>query len=69
MLYEVITEEAVRHVRTQAPKDLHDIYIIDRQRHLVGMLSMRDLLLLDPNERLQSVMRRDVPSIHPMEDP
>jgi len=29
---------------------------------------MRDLLLLDPDERLQSVMRRDVPSIHPMED-
>jgi len=65
---DLTVEEAVRHVRTQAPKDLHDIYVTDRQRHLVGMLSMRDLLLLDPDERLQSVMRRDVPSIHPMED-
>jgi magnesium transporter len=65
---DLTVEEAVRNVRTQAPKDLHDIYVIDRRRHLVGMLSMRDLLLLDPDERLQSVMRRDVPSIHPMED-
>jgi magnesium transporter len=65
---DLTVEEAVRQVRTQAPRDLHDIYVIDRQRHLVGMLSMRDLLLLDPDERLQSVMRRDVPSIHPMED-
>jgi len=65
---DLTVEEAVRNVRTQAPKDLHDIYVIDRRRHLVGMLSVRDLLLLDPDERLQSVMRRDVPNIHPMED-
>ena len=65
---DLTVEEAVRQVRTQGSKDLHDIYIIDRRRHLVGMLSVRDLLLLDPDERLQSVMRRDVPSIHPMED-
>ncbi|MDH4185581.1 MAG: magnesium transporter [Nitrospira sp.] len=65
---DLTVEEAVRHVRTRAPKDLHDIYVIDRHRHLVGMLSVRDLLLLDPDERLQSVMRRDLPSIHPMED-
>jgi len=65
---DLTVEEAVRQVRRQAPKDLHDIYVIDRRRHLVGMLSVRDLLLLDPDERLQSVMRRDVPNIHPMED-
>lgn len=65
---DLTVEEAVRHVRTRAPKDLHDIYVIDRHRHLVGMLSMRDLLLLDPDERLQSVMRREVVNIHPMED-
>jgi magnesium transporter len=65
---DLTVEEAVRQVRTRAPKDLHDIYVIDRDRHLVGMLSVRDLLLLDPDERLQSVMRREILSIHPMED-
>lgn len=65
---DLTVEEAVQQVRTRAPKDLHDIYIIDRRRHLVGLLSMRDLLLLDPDERLQSVMRRDLTYIHPMEN-
>lgn len=65
---DLTVEEAIRNVRTHAPKDLHDIYVIDRGRHLVGVLSVRDLLLLDPDERLQSVMRRDVIHIHPMED-
>ncbi|MGE0643146.1 MAG: magnesium transporter [Nitrospira sp.] len=61
-------EDAVAQVRIRAPKDLHDIYVIDRRRYLVGMFSVRDLLLLNPTERLQSVMRRDVPTIHPMEN-
>lgn len=65
---DLTVEEAIRDVRRRAPKDVHDVYVIDRHRHLVGALSVRDLLLLDPDERLQSVMRRDVPHIHPMEN-
>ncbi len=65
---ELTVEEAVKQVRIRAPKDLHDIYVIDRRRYLVGMFSVRDLLLLNPAERLQSIMRRDVPTIHPMEN-
>lgn len=65
---DLTVEDAVRQVRIRAPKDLHDIYVIDRRRYLVGMLSVRDLLLLNPTERLQSIMRRDVPTIHPMEN-
>jgi magnesium transporter len=64
---DLTVEEAVTQVRIRGPKDLHDIYVTDRRRHLVGMLSIRDLLLLSPMERLQSIMRRDVPTIHPME--
>jgi len=65
---DITVEEAVTQVRVRAPKDLHDIYVIDRRRYLVGMFSVRDLLLFSPTEPLQSVMRRDVPSIHPMEN-
>ena len=64
---DLTVEEAVKQVRVRAPKDLHDIYVIDRRRSLVGMFSVRDLLLLDAGEGLQSIMRRDVPTIHPME--
>ncbi|GKS64541.1 hypothetical protein YTPLAS72_18450 [Nitrospira sp.] len=65
---DLTVEDAVTQVRIRAPKDLHDIYVIDRRRYLVGMFSVRDLLLLNPAERLQSVMRHDVPAIHPMEN-
>lgn len=65
---DLTVEEAVTQVRVRAPKDLHDIYVMDRSRHLVGLCSVRDLLLLTPTDRLQSVMRRDVSTIHPMEN-
>lgn len=65
---DLTVEEAVIQVRVRASKDLHDIYVIDRRQHLVGMFSVRDLLLLNPVDRLQSVMRLDVPTIHPMEN-
>ncbi|RMH02929.1 MAG: magnesium transporter [Nitrospirae bacterium] len=59
--------DAMAQVRTRAPKDIPDLYVIDRNQVLVGKLSLHDLLLVDPNERLQAVMHRDVPSIHPLE--
>lgn len=65
---DLTVEEAVRDVRKRAPKDLHDVYVVDRERHLVGMLSIRDLLLLDPDDRLQAVMKRESPRIHPLEN-
>lgn len=61
-------EEAIAQIRSRGPKDLPEIYIVDRQQHLVGQLSLRDLLLLPGDERLRGVMRADVPSIHPMEN-
>lgn len=60
-------EEAVAQLRTRGPRDISGIYIIDRQRRLVGHLSLRDILLMPGDERLQAVMKVDVPSIHPME--
>lgn len=65
---DLTAEEAIQQLRTRASKDTYDLYAIDRNHVLVGMLSLRDLLLMSPTERLQSIMRRDVPSIHPMEN-
>ena len=65
---DLTVEEAIGLVRARAPKDIHDLYIIDRNHILVGSLSLKDLLLLPMKERLLSVMRRDVPTIHPLEN-
>ena len=59
--------EAMVQVRTRAQKDVHDVYVIDRAQKLVGRISVRDLLLVDPDEKLQSVMVQDLPTIHPLE--
>jgi magnesium transporter len=64
---DLTVEEAMAQVRSRAPKDIHDLYIVDRNHTLVGNLSVRDLLLVEPDERLQSVMHRDLSAIHPLE--
>ncbi len=64
---ELTVRDAMLHVRSRAQKDVHDVYVIDRRQKLVGKFSVRDLLLVDPEEKLQAVMVRDLPTIHPLE--
>ncbi len=64
---EITVRDAMLHVRSRAQKDVHDVYVIDRHQKLVGKFSVRDLLLVDPDEKLQAVMSRDLPTIHPLE--
>lgn len=64
---DVTVGEAVERVRQSATRQDHDVYIIDRSQHLVGSLSLRDLLLLPVHVRLEEVANRTLPSIHPLE--
>lgn len=64
---DITVRDAMLQVRSRAQKDIHDVYVIDRFQKLVGKFSVRDLLLVDPEEKLQSVMNRDLPTIHPLE--
>ena len=67
---ELTVRDAMIHVRSRAQKDVHDVhdvYVIDRSQKLVGKFSVRDLLLVDPEEKLQAVMIQDLPTIHPLE--
>ena len=64
---EITVRDAMLHVRSRAQKDVHDVYVIDRHQKLVGKFSVRDLLLVDPDEKLQAVMSPDLPTIHPLE--
>ncbi len=64
---EVTVRDAMLQVRSGAQKDVHDVYVVDRSQKLVGKISVRDLLLVDPEEKLQAMMIRDLPTIHPLE--
>lgn len=40
------------------------LYVVDDQDHLVGVVSLRQLLFSRPNTRLKDIMNRDVISVH-----
>jgi magnesium transporter len=44
------------------------VYVIDRAGHLVGVLSMRDLILARPQRRIADIMRRQVSSVQALTD-
>lgn len=44
------------------------IYVIDPNKHLVGVLSLRQLLLVSPHTGLREIMTKDVLSVHTDED-
>ena len=39
------------------------VYVVDKRRHLVGVLSMRDLILAQPDRHLNEIMRHNVTSV------
>ena len=60
--------EAIQQVRTHAPNNLNEIYILDRQQTLVGVLPLRDLFLAPSQKSLKALMKRELPTIHPLEN-
>ncbi|MDB5172273.1 MAG: mgtE, partial [Phycisphaerales bacterium] len=55
-------EEAVSELRRlrEQYEQMFYVYVIDRRRHLIGVLSMRDLILAKPDRRLRQIMRTEV---------
>ncbi len=54
--------QALAIVRRQAAftETIYSLYVTDRERHLTGILSLRDLVTADPEDRIGDVMTRDV---------
>ena len=57
---DIDVEEALVRLRRHAADASYYVYVVDRGGFLVGVASMRDLMLADPNASLASVMHRDV---------
>ena len=65
---DLTVEEAIQQVRTQPTHHLNEVYIIDRRQILVGVLPLRDLFLAPPQKKLHTFMKRELPTIHPLEN-
>ena len=55
-------EEALSLVRKRAPftETIYSLYVTDKERHLTGILSLRDLVTAEPSKQIGQVMTRDV---------
>ncbi len=62
----VLAQEAIEKIRLLAKKryPLSYAYVTDEENRLVGVLNMRDLMIAQPDKRLEDISRKDVFSIH-----
>ncbi len=67
---DITVKEAFERLRRQAPdrETIYYIYITDDQRHLIGFLTMRKLILARPEQKLSEIMTREVISVRVDED-
>ncbi len=62
---ELTVREALETLRLLAPnkETIYHIYVTDERHHLVGVLSLRDLILSKPQQRLRDIMEDNVISV------
>ncbi len=59
---DITAGEAITRLRSQAPdsESIYYIYVLDGERHLVGFVSLRDLILARPTSLVSDLMEPDV---------
>jgi magnesium transporter len=59
---QLTVEEALAYLRQHSEhlEMIYYLYIIDAERHLIGIVSLRELVVAEPGTRLQDLMDRDV---------
>lgn len=59
---ELSAQEALQKIRLEAPdaETIYQLYIIDAERHLIGTISLRELLLAPPHALLEQLMVKEV---------
>jgi magnesium transporter len=56
--------EALEYLRSlDEPETLHYLYVVDRERHLIGVVPIRNLILAKPHQTIESIMHSDVVSV------
>jgi len=67
---DITVGEAIEQLRLQAPdrETIYYVYIVDENRRLDGLISLRELILAKPNALLADMMQREVISVRVEED-
>jgi magnesium transporter len=64
------TEQAIGHIREMSPEAemIYYVYVLDKRERLIGVLSLRDLIVADAKKRVSEIMEEDVISVLDTED-
>jgi magnesium transporter len=67
---DITVNEALSRIRQQAPdrETVYYIYVVDEGRRLIGLVSLRDLILAKPNATIADIMLRDVIAVRADQD-
>lgn len=67
---DITVQEAINRVRQQAPQKetIYYIYVVDDQRHLVGFVSLRDLIVAKPSAIIRDIMQEEVVTVRADQD-
>lgn len=62
---DLTVEQAIAELRrlNEELEQMFYVYVVDRRGHLIGVLSMRDLILANPAQRLVQIMRPEVATV------
>lgn len=58
---ELTARQAINKLRLEAPdkETIYHTYVVDEKRRLLGLVSLRDLILANPDKKVDAIMRRD----------
>jgi magnesium transporter len=67
---EMSVEAALRQIRRTGPdkETIYYAYVIDQGRKLTGFVSLKDLLLADPEKQVGDLMKEEVIAVHTLDD-
>lgn len=67
---EYTTQNVIERIRKfgERAETIYYLYVVDNRHHLVGVLSLRDLLLAPENTKVQDVMNRQVVTVYVDQD-
>jgi len=62
-------QQAIEHLRQEGdePETIFYCYVVDEHERLVGVLSLRDLIVAPPDQTIQSIISTHVVSVHPLD--
>lgn len=66
---EITVGDAVRRLGRAPTSAIYYLYVVDRERHLVGVMNVRELLLSDRNTPIHSAMKSPVVRLTATADP